>query len=403
MKTEMNCYTGRLRRASMLLAMVLILVTASTQLRADSGTCSGAQVNLPFTDIQGNPFFCHIASAYFSGLTSGTSATTYGPTQTVPREQMAAFITRTLDQSLRRGSQRAALDQWWTPQIPEALGITHVGNNPLAVKSDGDLVWVANFSGNSVSCVQASNGALIKTYTGVSKPRALLVARGKIYVAGNEPAGKLYSIDPASDQDTVTFVTNIGSNPTALAFDGERIWATNFNGDLYKISFTPNPSVAVVDPGLGIPTGLIYDGANIWVIDQGANKIKKLHENGSPVLQEVAIGGSAQQPVFDGTNIWVPNFNNDSITVIRASTGAVLATLSGNGLNSPGQAAFDGERILVVNRDGHTVSLWKATDLTPLGNFSTGTAGGGSSPASACSDGRNFWIALSGHDTVARF
>jgi DNA-binding beta-propeller fold protein YncE len=403
MKTEKINNSIRLRRASMLVALVLVIITASSQLRADSGICSGAQVNLPFTDVQGNGFFCQIAAAYFSGLTNGTSATTYSPTMPVAREQMAAFVTRTLDQSLKRGSRRAALDQWWTPQTPEALGSTTVGDQPMSIKSDGELVWVANFLGNSVSCIQASDGKLLKTYTGVTKPRALVVARGKVYVAGNEPAGKLYSIDPTSASTTVTFVTDIGSNPVALAFDGEFIWCTNFVGNIYRIEFDPDPVVATVDPGLGIPTGLIYDGTNIWVIDQGDNKIKKLNGGGSIVLQEASVGGSPQHPVFDGTNIWVPNFNNDTVTVIRASTGVVMATLTGNGLNGPGQAAFDGERILLVNKDGNSVSLWKASDLTPLGNFSTGTTSGGSSPAAVCSDGLNFWIALSGYDKVARF
>jgi hypothetical protein len=404
MKTEMICNQGRNRRATMLMAMILTIVAASSQLRADIGTCSGAQVSLPFTDVQGNAFFCQIAAAYFSGLTNGTTPTTYSPTATVSREQMAAFVSRTLDQSLKRGSRRAALDQWWTTQVPEALSLTTVGNQPMAVKSDGDLIWVANFSGNSVSCVQASDGKLLKTYTGVTKPRALLVARGKIYVAGNEPAGKLYSIDPtAVNQTTVTFETNIGSLPIALAFDGERIWCSNFGGNLYKINFDPDPVVLAVDPGLGIPAGLVYDGSNIWVVDQGSNSIKKINGGGTAAFLEAPVGGSAQQPVFDGTNIWVPNFNDDTVTVIRASTGAVLATLTGNGLNGPGQAAFDGERILVVNKDGNRVSLWKATDLSPLSHFSTGTTNGGSSPAAVCSDGLNFWIALSSYDAVARF
>jgi hypothetical protein len=402
MKTGEICKTSSLRRISMLIAMVLVIVAVSSQLRADSGMCNGAQVNLPFTDIQGNGFFCQIAAAYFSGVSNGTSATTYSPSAPVAREQMAAFVSRTLDQSLKRGSRRAAIGQWWMPQIPESLGHTSVGSIPLFVKSDGDLIWIANFSGNSVTCIRASDGKLFNVYTGVTKPRALLVAKGKIYVAGDEPTGKLYSIDP-SVNSPAAFVANIGSNPVALAFDGENIWCTNFVGNLYRINFAPNPIVTVVDPGLSIPGGLVYDGTSLWVVDQGSNKIKKLNQDGTSVIQEVAVGSLAQHPVFDGMNIWVPNFNNNTVTVIRTSTGVVLATLTDNGLNGPGQAAFDGERIMVVNKTGNSVSLWKATDLTPLGSFSTGTTDGGSNPVSVCSDGLNFWIVLSGYDQLARF
>jgi hypothetical protein len=78
----------------------------------------------------------------------------------------------------------------------------------------------------------------------------------------------------------------------------------------------------------------------------------------------------------------------------------VLATLTDNGLAGPTTAAFDGERILVTNLFGHSVSLWKATDLTPLGNFPTGA---GTGPLGACSDGLNFWLTLAGTDKLARF
>jgi hypothetical protein len=104
----------------------------------------------------------------------------------------------------------------------------------------------------------------------------------------------------------------------------------------------------------------------------------------------------------------VPNEGSDSVTIVRVKDAAgnplasafVLATLSGNGLNDPFTAAFDGERILITNFNGQSVSLWKAADLTPLGTFATGAA---TQPVGACSDGLNFWITLSNTDKLARF
>src|SRR5256885_3048606 len=103
-----------LLRFALLLFLVLTLSMVSTRLNADTGNCGGQMIELPFTDVMGNLFFCQIAAAYFSGLTNGTSSSTYSPGDSVPREQMAAFVTRTLDQSLARTAKRAALDQWWT-------------------------------------------------------------------------------------------------------------------------------------------------------------------------------------------------------------------------------------------------------------------------------------------------
>src|SRR5215468_9711185 len=66
-------------------------------------------------------------------------------------------------------------------------------------------------------------------------------------------------------------------------------------------------------------------------------------------------------------------------------------SLTGNGLNQLIQAAFDGQRMLVTNHAGNSVSMWKATDLTPIGSFSTGAV---THPLGACSDGINFSITL---------
>src|SRR5262249_46775319 len=105
-------------------------------------------------------------------------------------------------------------------------------------------------------------------------------------------------------------------------------------------------------------------------------------------------------PFFDGTNLWVPNLNSNTVSVVRAASGSVLATLTGNGLNAPAVAAFDGQRVLVTNVLGDSVSLWKAADLTTLGSFPTGV---GTHPGGACSDGINFWIILTNVNQLARF
>ena len=185
-------------RASKLLALTAILILASTRMRADTGTCNGQSLTLPFTDVPGsNIFFCSIAQAFFTGLTNGTSATTYSPTQPVTREQMAAFITRTQDSALKRGSRRAAAGQWATPQDVGVLNTTVVGIDPQFNCFDGEDIWVANFTGNSVTRVHASDGRVLGTWTGATNAHNTIAAAGFIYVTGSENPGKIYRIDPA--------------------------------------------------------------------------------------------------------------------------------------------------------------------------------------------------------------
>jgi hypothetical protein len=387
-------------RTILLLAAMVIITAASLRLRADTGTCGGVSTTLPFTDVMSSPFFCQIAEAFFSGLTNGTSATTYSPSDPVPREQMAAFITRTMDQSLKRGSRRAALKQFWTPASADGLGLTTVGSAPFLVESDGADLWVANNFSDTVSRVRASDGKLLETWTGANASIGVLAAKGLIFVTGLTNPGSLYRIDPTQPMGAVTTLTSaLGNSPRGIAFDGARVWTANGGGSVSIVTLNPL-SVSTVSAGLSFPIGILYDGANMWVTDVGTTpgKLFKLDSNGA-IIQTVTVGDHPFFPVFDGTNIWAPNFNSSTVTVVRASTGAVLATLSGNGLNLPETAGFDGERILVTNTNGNSVSLWKAADLTPLGSVSTGA----STPVGACSDGLNFWVTLNGAGKLARF
>jgi YVTN family beta-propeller protein len=385
--------------AALVITLMLIITIASSRLRADTGTCGGQMITLPFTDVAaGNIFFCSIAEAFFSGLTNGIDATHYSPAANVSREQMAAFITRTLDQSLKRGSRWASLKQFWTPTSADGLGLTTVGTNPQQVESDGADLWVANLGSGTVSRVRASDGKLLDTWTGATQAYGVLAAKGLIFVTGNTNPGKLYQIDPTQLAGGVTTLTStLGIFPHGISFDGARIWTAN-QGSVSIVTLNPL-TVTTVTTGFTFPAGILYDGANIWVTDFGDDTLKKLDSSGV-VLLSVPMGGDVdpEYPVFDGTNIWVPNNDSGTVTVVRASTGAVLATLTGAGF-SPWTAAFDGERILVTNNAG-SVSLWKAADLSPLGSVSTGASTG---PLGVCSDGLNFWIVLNGTGKLARF
>jgi streptogramin lyase len=361
-------------------------------------------VSLPFTDVATSPFFCQIAGAFFSGLTNGTSATTYSPSSDVTREQMAAFTTRTLDQSLKRGSQRAALGQWWTPATIPSSAYTFVSGFPLAVTSDGTDLWAA--ASGSVERVRASDGKLLDSYLVPETLVDVVIAHGHIYAAadtipGSQGTGRLYRIDPRirSNSSSPSVVTDgLGNSPRGIIFDGSFLWVSTFNGGISRVD-PATGNVTSFTNGVVNPVGILFDGTNVWVTDFGDNSLKRLDLNGNVTLT-INVGVSPNRPIFDGTNIWIPNTNSDSVTVVRASTGMILATLTGNGLNVPWEAAFDGERILVTNFEGHSVSLWRATDLTPLGSFSTGA---NTNPSGACSDGLNFWVVLTNIHRLGRF
>jgi hypothetical protein len=360
----------------------------------------------PFVDVS-DPSFCpFILEIFYAGITTGATPTTYDPTGNVSRLQMAAFLSRGVDGVLKRANRGTALRILWHPQNAESLGLTTVGVVPDHLESDGEDIWVANHFDFSVSRVRASDGALLQTWTSAQSARRPMVALGRILVLGQTAPGKIYRINPtAAPGPVTTVVSNLPDNPKAFAFDGARIFIANQGSIGGSVSVVePGPTipwtvVSTVTAGYTTPFGMIYDGGSVWVTDDSANKLFRISTNGV-VLQTVTVGQTPASPGFDGANIWVPNSVANSITVVRASNGNILQTLTGNGLNFPEEVAFDGERILVTNEGGNSVSLWKAVDLTPLNTFPTGP---GTSPRGACSDGINFWITLTGTNQIARF
>ena len=356
----------------------------------------------PFTDAAADAFCPFVLEIFYLGITTGTTATTYDPGGNVTRLQMAAFLARTVDGAIKRGGRRAVLDQFWTTSNSTVLGVTTVGNTPEGCRSDGADVWVANFfGGGTVSRVRASDGKLLETWTGATNATGVAIGMGRVLVAGYTQPGSLYRIDPSQPAGAVTTVaSSLGNNAARIAFDGARVWTANSA----SISIvTPGASipwtVTTVAAGFSFPAGLVYDGSNMWVTDQNAGTLVKLDTAGS-ILQTVTVGSAPIFPVYDGTNIWVPNSAGPSISVVRAATGAVMATLTGNGMTEPVGATFDGQRVLVTDFLGNAVTLWKAADFTPLGSVSTGASTG---PKGACSDAIHFWICLNGAQKLVRF
>src|SRR5262245_29538705 len=312
---------------------------------------------------------------------------------------MAAFLSRSVDGVLKRGSQRAAISKFWLPQTTAAIALTSVGNTPALARSDGADLWVATQPANTVVRVRASDGKILGTWTGAVNAFDVLSAMGRIFVTAQSAPGSLYSIDPTLPAGSVTTVaSNLGNGSQGIAFDGARIWVANAVGSVSIVTPGSVPfTVTTVTAGFAGPEGALFDGSNVWVTDFTSGTLVRLSSAGA-ILQTVTVASGASFAVFDGSNIWVPCYFANSIFVVRASTGAVLSILTGNGLDHPQGAAFDGERVMTTNTvSSQTVSLWKAAELSSLGVFSLPAE-----PFGVTSDGVNFWITLQ-TPSIARF
>ena len=382
-------------RRLLIIPLALVAALAGAAVRRVQDQCG------PFTDV--SALFCpYVLEAYYTGITAGTSPTTFSPDLPITRGQAAVFTTKALNQALARGSRRAALGQWWMPRTAAAMPLYYPGFMTEGIVSDGSDVWVAGI-GIPLARIHASDGKILGTWSGTGiSGTGVLSAMGRIFIADQSNPGKLHMVDPSQPPGPVTTVaSDLGQQPMGLAFDGSRIWTANLGASVSIVtpsSSLPWPSVTV-SPGLGLPVDILFDGHDIWVVDQ-LGSLYRL-DSGGAITQTVPIQPDPGlfHSTFDGTNIWVPARGPDELVVVRASTGEIVARLTGNGLESPYAAAFDGERILVTNAPAGLagrLSVWRAADLAPLG--SVDSIGGN---GYVCSDGIHFWISWGG--VVAQF
>src|SRR6476660_3003681 len=99
--------TPRIPRTAVILMVLAALSGAAGGLL---GVCG------PFTDVTDATFCPFVLEIFTLGITTGTTPTTYDPAGSVTRLQMAAFLSRSVDGLLRRGSRRAALQRFASPQ-----------------------------------------------------------------------------------------------------------------------------------------------------------------------------------------------------------------------------------------------------------------------------------------------
>src|SRR5512144_1569382 len=106
---------GVLSKRGTVMSVVLAAAVAGGAAGSLLGTCG------PFTDVAGDAFCPFVLEIFYLGITTGTTPTTYDPSSAVNRLQMAAFLSRSVDGVLKRGSRRAALDQFWTTKSSTVL------------------------------------------------------------------------------------------------------------------------------------------------------------------------------------------------------------------------------------------------------------------------------------------
>ncbi len=216
------------------------------------------------------------------------------------------------------------------------------------------------------------------------------------------------SVAKLSPTGSVVTTIRVGSVPIEAAFDGSRIWFTNYGSSEITVLDRSGQILNTIElPREADPEGILFDGKYMWVANNGpvANNVSKFDAATMRLIANYPVGINPDWFAFDGTYIWVTNSNSNNVMKLNRETGEILRTYP-TGL-FPLSMVFDGNSIWIGNgaprtRAGPAFSTGTVTRLRPYGGVNLGNYVTGYGARGMLYDGQYVWVCNSYDDTVTR-
>lgn len=220
-----------------------------------------------------------------------------------------------------------------------SVGSVAVGRQPVhMVETPGGAIFVTNFSGASVSVVDARTWTLRHTIAVPPSPHSIVLSPdGRWAYVACYGGAALAVLDTTSAALVTTIPLPAGAQPYGLAIsrDGRYLYASdNFTGRLFVVDALARFVVGSVQ--VGLRPALIArspDGASLYIANGGSHSVSLLdlaHDPAHPAIRSAVNvdgypHGIAVTP--DGRYVVVANTIGRSLSVIDPATARVVATI----------------------------------------------------------------------------
>lgn len=266
-----------------------------------------------------------------------------------------------------------------------------VGATPDDICYAAGYLWVGNRGTNTVSKIDPRSGNVVATITVAAGPVAIIYAAGYVWVAGLTAGAGVSRIDPSTNACTVKFI-DLGGAATCvgLAYDGSALWVATNSTFVKKVDLTGAVIATVALSGTASAAGgLLSVGGFLWVACGGGSPgLQKIDTSTNAVVATAAVGSAPLCFTSDGTYLWVTNYTGSSVSRVRLSDAAVMATITAGIGTRPVRPLYLNGRVYVGNRDaaGTTISVIDAAS-----DVVVDTIRGLTAPAGNAWDGMHLW------------
>ncbi|MBK8921482.1 MAG: gliding motility-associated C-terminal domain-containing protein [Saprospirales bacterium] len=348
----------------------------------DHAACTGDSVHVVFTGT-GNPTYLWTNDNPAIGLAaSGTGDLHFQAANVMTTEIATIAVT----------PQAAAGHAYITNNTSNTVSMVELGTNTIAatipvanspigvsVNPDGSRVYISHES-NIVSVIDAASNTVLTTVSVGGNPFGLVVSPdgSKVYVT-NGTVNNIAVIDAATNTVSATIPLGAITRGITCHPDGARLYAAMGN-NVHVINTITNTLITSIPHPLRNTYGLrvLPDGSRIYVACSNSNDVSVIDATTNAIIANIPVGnapsGVAISP--DGSRVYVANENGSSVSVIDPATNTVLATVpvGTSGLAGPIGISVtpDGKFIYVANILEDLVSVIDAATNTEIATIPTG-------------------------------
>jgi len=286
-----------------------------------------------------------------------------------------------------------------------------VGAMPKGVAAAGDVGFVANFGGQSVTpfsaCIPKTCEAVPATAIPAGQQPSGVAAlvqngRGTAYVS-NSASGTITVLGyqpgygPLVDAPSTVVV---GGQPTGIAVSprGDRAYIADNQRDLLLVMDTNSRSVIASIPVPDGPWGVAVtpDAARVYVASTSANVVSAIDTASLAIVRSIPGQGLPANIAIDanGSTGYVTNNGGDSISVLNIGTNEIVGTIQVG--SQPWGVLATPSAVFVANYGSASVSVIDPQARTVIATIRTGTQ-----PFGLAWDSRKVFVTNAGSGTLS--
>lgn len=230
---------------------------------------------------------------------------------------------------------------------------------PGRLAIDGNVVWTANQSDDTVSRIDPSTASVVQTIPVGSGPSGIAVGGAAVWVADTFDEA-VDRIDPKTDRVVQTIT--VGHGPTAVAFGLGAVWVSNA-GDRTISRLDPKTGRVLDTIPVGADgQGLAVGSGSLWVLDETSDKLIRIDPRARRIVAAVRVGTGPIAVTYAFGSVWTANSFDGTISRVDPQTNVVTATTAVGG--SPlGVAAAGGWLWAADGSAARVVAIDPATTL----------------------------------------